>query len=193
MRTVSIILLVLGVFLGGCALSPQMVTLTPLVDAAVPITGHNRTLALRVVDARPDAVLGLRGGVYPTATITANSPVDGSVRRALSERLSSVGFRIADGDHPRGLTVNIIRLSYQADPVGAGATLNDIRVQATLEAEAYNPNRRHTARYRHQRVQRAIGYPSAAANEALINQVLADGLRQLLQDGALLDVLAETG
>lgn len=185
-------LFVLGsLLLGGCALSPQTVMLTPLVDVAVPVSGQGRTLRLQVEDIDPDSALGVRGGIYPTATVRPASPVDNAVRRALSERLSSAGFRIVDTDHPIGLTVTVVELSYRSVPIGTAASVNDIVVQAILDAEAYNPNRRYGARYRHHRTERVLGYPSATANETLINAVLSETLRQLLQDRALLQLLTD--
>lgn len=190
------ILLAGMLLLQGCALSPQTVTLTPLVDAAVPTVGRGRPMALSVNDARETTAFGSRGGLYgDTALLVPGEDVAQSVRRALAERLTAAGFRVMPGGEaaPHALSVDIRRLSYRLEtPPGlAGGVINDARTEAILDAVLTHPAGRHGARYQAGSVRRVVGYPSEADNVALLNEVVAQALRQLLQDPRLQALLAE--
>lgn len=188
----SIVLLVSA----GCALSPQTVTLSPLVDAAVPNIGRGRPLALAVTDERSSAVFGSRGGLYgDTALITPGDDVALSVRRALAERLTAAGFQVLPpgATAPHALSVDIRQLDYRLEiPSGlGGGMLHDARTEAVLDAVLTHPEGRHGARYRAGSVRRMVGYPDEADNAALLNEVVTQVLRQLLQDPRLLALLTK--
>ncbi len=184
---------VLCLALAGCALSPQTVSLLPIVDVAMPDIGRDRPLALIVSDRRASPVLGSRGGLYgDTALITPRNPVDQTVRRALAERLTAAGFRVqpAGATAPLTLDVQIQQLGYRLDSQ-PGGLLNDARAEALLTATLSTGGQvRRSAQYRANSVRRVAGYPSEADNEALLNEVLGQSLRQLLQDPQLLSLLA---
>lgn len=192
----SALLLIVLLIPTGCALSPQTVTLTPLVDAAVPAIGRGRPLALTVSDTRASPVFGSRGGLYgDTALIMPGDDVAGSVRRALAERLTAAGFRVlpAGATAPHALSVDIRQLDYRLEtPPGLGSgMMHDARAEAILDAVLTHPGGQHGARYRAGSVRRVVGYPGEADNAALLNEVVAQSLRQLLQDPRLLALLTE--
>lgn len=192
----SILLAGMLLLLQSCALSPQTVTLTPLVDAAVPAVGRGRSMALTVNDARASEAFGSRGGLYgDTALIMSGEDVARSLRRALAERLTAAGFRIlpAGGTAPHTLSVDIRRLDYRLEtPSGlAGGVVHDARTEVVLDAVLAHPGGRHGARYQASSVRRVFGYPSEADNAALLNEVVAQALRQLLQDSQLQALLTE--
>jgi uncharacterized lipoprotein len=167
-----------------------------LVDVGVPAIGRNRPLALEVTDARDSPVFGSRGGLYgETALLTPRTEVAQSLRQALGERLAAAGFRIVTADTPDSvsLDVRIQQLDYRLDtPAGpGGGVVNDARAEAVLDAILTNAGRSHGARYQASSVRRVVGYPSEADNAALLNEVVAQSLRQLLQDPQLLALLAE--
>lgn len=187
--------MLLPIVLAGCALSPQTVTLTPLVDVGMPFTGHGRALELTVTDDRGQTVIGSRGGIYgDTALLTPRTDIAQTLRQALAERLSAAGFQVrpAQTTAPASLNVSLRQLHYQiGNPAGpAGSLLNDVRVEAVLEATARRDEQSRSAQYRASSVRRVLGYPSEADNEAMINESVDQTLRQLLQDPALLQLLA---
>src|SRR5581483_1191219 len=71
MSLAVVLIPLVGVF-AGCALAPQTVGLHPKVELpARPGFGKGNRVALEAVDARPEKLIGYRGGVMKTGPITA--------------------------------------------------------------------------------------------------------------------------
>lgn len=182
--------------LTGCALSPQTVTLSPLIDVGMPAIGHGRTLSLRVSDQRPQQAFGSRGGIYNgTALITPRNDVAQTLQRALAERLRAAGFRVVGSEEttPLGLAVQIQRIDYRVTQAQGlnGVLVNNAKVTAQLQATVHSGNRSSSGQYRASSVRQVLGYPSAAANDSMINDAVTEALRQLLQDPDLLALLRQ--
>ncbi len=180
--------------LAGCALSPQTVTLSPLIDVGMPQIGRGQTLALAVIDKRPRQSFGSRGGIYGgTAVITPANNVAQTLRQALAERLHAAGFRVATGETgtPLGLVVQIRQIHYQIKQIqGLGGSLvNNVQVTVQLDAMVHNANQSSSGQYQASSVRQVLGYPSTADNAVMINHAVAGALRQLLQDPQLLGLL----
>ena len=194
-------LLVVSVLLGvsGCALSPQTVAVLPAIDVRAEPIGRGRDILLEVLDQRPQQVIGARGGVYDTATITPRTDVVQGVEQALAERLQASGFNVSQGNTDSetvaelSLRVAVLTIDYQAQ---AGAQLgtplvNEIKLSAEIEAIVVNNNRRRAGQYQALSQRRQLGYPNAEENEIMINDVLAKALKQLLEDRSMLELLAQ--
>ena len=194
-------LLVVSVLLvvSGCALSPQTVAVLPAIDVRAEPIGRGRDILLEVLDQRPQQVIGARGGVYDTATITPRTDVVQGVEQALAERLQASGFNVSQGNTDSetvaelSLRVAVLTIDYQAQ---AGAQLgtplvNEIKLSAEIEALVVNNNRRRAGQYQALSQRRQLGYPNAEENEIMINDVLAKALKQLLEDRSMLELLAQ--
>lgn len=195
-RRVGVLSLLLLVGLGGCALSPQTVTLSPLIDVGVPQIGHGRVLALTVTDQRPRQSFGSRGGIYgATATIRPGGNVAQTLRRALAERLRAAGFRVVAGAASNGLqlAVQIHQIHYQIKQAqGLGGTLvNNVQVTVQINATVHSGSQSSSGQYQASSVRQVLGYPSAADNATMINVAVDRALRQLLQDPQLLSLLRQ--
>jgi len=182
--------IVLAATLGGCALSPQTVAIKPLIDARSYPIGRGRSLALEVVDQRPVAHFGTRGGLYDTAFISPRTEVAPVIRQALAERLGADGFKVTldQASAPLAIRVEIQRIDYIAsgDPMK-----KEVRVEAAIRAVTRNGGRTLTSQYRASKTHQVLTPPDEVENEAIINEVVAEALRRLLQDGALLDLLGQ--
>ena len=176
----------------ACALSPQSITLNPVLNVAVPTQAQTRTITLQVLDLRSNKAFGTRGGVYDTALITPRLEVAQALYRALAERLQSANFQISDTDSttlPR-LEIRIERIDYGLTPVIAGGLLNEIKVNALIRATVLNDNRVLSGQYQATSARRLNAYPSAQKNETLLNEVIGKALQSLLADQELIALLS---
>lgn len=174
--------------LGGCALSPQLVTVQPLVDVAAAPVGRGRMLGLEVVDTRAQPEFGTRGGVYATATVGPHNDVAAAVRRALAERLSAARFVVTppQAAAPVGLRVEIIRIAYQT---GGSPVVGEVRASAQVRAIVRNGAYTFTGDYTANSARQVVGPPGAAENEKIINEIVSQSLQHMLSDRKLLEAL----
>ena len=188
-------ILVLIVFLPivqGCALSPQSITLNPVLNVTVPPQAQTQTIVLKVLDLRPNKAFGTRGGVYDTALITPRTDVAQTLYRVLAERLQNGNFQLGASDNATlpMLEVRIERIDYGLTSVIAGGLFNEIKVNALIQATAHNAGRALSGQYQAASTRRVSAYPSAQQNEALLNEVVGRALQSLLADQELLAVLS---
>jgi uncharacterized lipoprotein YajG len=152
-------------------------------------------LALAVADQRPQKAFGTRGGVYNTALITPRTDVAQAIQRVLAERLGASGFQVVpwqQGLEP-SLRVMVSSVDYvvnQASTIG-GPLINEVRVHAVIEAIAINTGMSRSGHYQANSARRQVGFLSAPDNEFIINEVIAQALKQLLQDQNILNLLAQ--
>lgn len=178
--------------LGGCALSPQLVTLHPNPRVPDANVGHGSPVQVRVVDRREDQVIGTRGGVYgKTALIRTANDLSVAIRQTVRNSLQRLGFDTTGvgRDAPR-LTVEICGLSYVPDD---GALVSWVRTRACLRAVAKRGDTTYRATFRTRVKHQLLLTPDAEHNEAMITQVLERSLERLLNDDTLLQFLAGIG
>ncbi|MDQ2695570.1 MAG: YajG family lipoprotein [Pseudomonadota bacterium] len=191
MRILSALIMVVvaAMLLGSCALSPQTVALTPRVDAPSQPIGQGRTLALEVVDRRPERNFGSRGGTYQTAVISPRTDVDLAVRQALTERLRASQFNVVpyQPDAPLAMQVEILQIAYQVQEVGL---LKDIHARSAIQATVRNGPTTLSGRYQANSARRELFWPNETENEAIINEVVGEALKRLFQDQAIVNLLA---
>lgn len=181
-------LAMLMIVFAGCAVSPQTVKFKPLIDAPSYPIGRGRDLVIQVVDKRPVQQFGYRGGIYDTAQISPSNDVANMVRRALAERLSASDFVVKppQAQAPLSMRVEIQAIEYTS----SGSPLIDkVHVRCALRAITRNGANTLTTHYQIENLHRVLGFPSAAQNEAFLNEAMAQILRQLLQDKAVLNLL----
>jgi uncharacterized lipoprotein len=180
----------------SCGLSPQSIALNPLVDVRAEPIGRGRVLMLTVTDQRPQPAFGTRGGVYDTALIVPRTEVAQAIQRVLAERLRASGFKVLQGQQ-QGLELSmhvmIKSIDYvinEASAIG-GPLINEVRVHAIIEAVVNNVGMIRSGNYQANSARRQVGYLSAPDNEIIINEVIAQVLKQLLQDQNILALLAQ--
>jgi uncharacterized lipoprotein YajG len=177
----------------GCALSPQSITLRPTLNIAIPALSQSRPLALTVLDERTQKAFGARGGIYATSLITARTEVAQTLRRALTERLQSANFQVLEPSQITGqsaaLDVRIQQIDYRVTERIVGGLLNEVRVAALFDATARNNGRLHHGEYQAIGTRQFNGYPNAAQNQALLNEIVGKALQGILSEPELLAVL----
>jgi uncharacterized lipoprotein len=178
--------LVAALLFSGCAMSPQVISVQPVLDtAALPQDGASTTLALAVTDARANAVVGYRGGVYDTATITMAEDMTARVQTELAKALAARGFSVAPAGTP--FTVNLlVELAELGYSVTQGQVTRTVEVTSLLRARSQAGEVTRTGEYRDTRTQEFVKPPSDAENSALINEVLSAALQRLAADADLL-------
>ena len=169
----------------GCALSPQVINIRPVLSTPSTATAKSpETLALKVEDDRTDTVIGYRGGVYATATLTAAPDMTGRVYRELARIFTARGYTVK----PRGpadisLTVKIASLGYK---VAEKNLVRTVETSAVMRATSMAGGRSRTGEYRDRRTKQMVSVPSEADNQKLVNAILSSVLQQLVSDPDLL-------
>lgn len=177
------------VLLGGCALSPQQVSLAP--DPTVPAAnvGHNAPVEVTVVDEREDEAFGTRGGPYQdTALIRPANDLEAVVGDIVRNGLQKQGFNAYNpADGATQLTVHIRTLSYVPE---SGSVVNRVTTRSELRAVAKRPEATHRATFRSKVEHDTPFTPDARRNEEMMTDVLQRSLERLLADSELLAFLA---
>jgi len=189
-RTALVTLLML-LGLGACALSPQVVTVDPEVTAPSATAGNGTAVALDVVDARGNPVIGHRGGVYSkTATISTTDDMTATVRRRLSAALENAGYRVVGAGSAPVLHVEIAGLDYS---VNKQEVSREVTTVARINAVFRKGNKTYNNTYTVTRHKKMLFAPGEDENAKLINATLAAALQRLLDDNELLGLINATG
>ena len=171
----------------ACALSPQQVQVRPELSLpqGLPAGQPGRTVALQVSDARGTNVVGKRGGVYETATITTDPAMTITVRDELGRILTARGYQVVDTGQEADirLIVEIASLDYG---VTQQKVTKLIETTATVRAVSRSGDSQRTGEYSDRRTKEVVKAPSAADNEELVNAVLSAALQRVVADADLL-------
>lgn len=181
--------LALTLLLGGCALSPQQVLVQPKVQVPSSNQGHNLPVKVIAVDARGKQAFGSRGGVYSdTATIGPSNDVRQAIADSVRQGLQSLGFNAYNpGDNATSLEVRLKKLDYVPND---SAMLHKVTVSLELDAIAKRGDTTHTATYKTSVNHKSPFPPSQADNQKMINDILSQGIQDMLQDPKMIAFLA---
>ena len=174
------------VLASGCALSPQTVNIHPALDISrLSSRAQGTSIALAVSDARSNRVVGYRGGVYATASITTDANLSAAVRTELARALGKLGYRVVDdgANADIALSVELAGLGYK---VTEDRVTRTIETTATVRGRSTAGSITRTGEYRDRRTKEVVKAPSEADNEELLNQVLSAVLQRLVSDPDLL-------
>jgi uncharacterized lipoprotein len=177
--------------LAGCALSPQQLDPQPKINAQINPIGQGQPVMVRVVDGRPSAVLGTRGGLYAdTSNISVQSTA--VVPRLQAETEAAVrllGFTPSAGaTNVPQLTLTLSDLKYQSPKESNYVT--EANISATFQADVQNSARHYTGRYSASMNQRFGMAPNQETNTKLVSQVLSDALSRVFKDQTIGQVLS---
>lgn len=170
--------------LAGCALSPQQLTIQPVLPLEGDSWGRGVPLTVIGEDGRSDPVLGSRGGVYgETSTLTISNDLGMAMARAANGYLATQGFQINPTDSSaKRLRIIVEELSYEAPDEKIG---RETRIVAVLRAEAEHGGDSISGRYRSVAEYRSVTRPGADDNTRWINQVLTDTMQRMFSDPKL--------
>jgi uncharacterized lipoprotein len=183
--------LLAGVLLAACALSPQIVSIRPVLEAGGERSiGQQAIVALSVLDTRTSTIIGQRGGIYErTATISTEGDITGPVRGELAKILQALNFAVVEPGGPADvtLTVHIERIAYAA---WGGDFVRGVRTDASVRVAAERGSRTFTGTYRGNHEKDTLTAPNAEENEALINAAISKVLQRVVSDAELLRFMA---
>ena len=168
------------VLLYGCALSPQIISVSPSLDTAEATRRQtDNTISIRVSDSRPMTVVGSRGGIYrETSTLTTADNMTSNIREALTSAFNGLGYNVASSGGIV-LTVNISELLYNIERNNA---VNTITTSATVNVTCQNPSNTLNNDYKITDKKDYIKAPSQQENERIINTTLASALNRIFND-----------
>ena len=165
--------------LAGCAHSPQQLDPTPKITGTINPVGQGQPVSVRVVDGRPSATLGTRGGLYPetSAVIVPKEKVVPKLQAQAEAAVRLLGFTPSPNAYnaPQ-LTLTLAELKYQSPMEGLYVT--EATIGATFRIEVQNGGRRYTGRYGASLDQRFGMAPNEQTNTKLVSEVLSDALRR---------------
>jgi len=184
------LLALVGLVLGGCAVSPQQVEVRPSLPLDADTWGRSLPVAVQVEDRREETILGSRGGIYgESSTVTVSNDLGLAVGRAVNAYLATQGFQTnAAGEGATRLRITVEELTYEAPDTRLG---QETRLTAALRAEARRDGQAVNGRYQAEAVHRSVNRPGAETNQRWINQVLSDVLRRMLDDPRLREFLRQ--
>lgn len=185
-RLFSALILLSGLSLAGCGLSPQQLNPQPQFTGAIVAVGQGQPVQVRVTDGRASPVLGTRGGLYPeTSTISVAGPtILPKLQAQVEAAVRLMGFTPMPGaiNAPQ-LTVTLSDLKYQSPKDEAYVT--EANISTILTVDVQNGNRRYNGRYSASMNQRSGMAPNEETNNQLVSEVLSDALTKLVRDPAI--------
>ena len=189
MRAIAI-MLAGGLGLSACALSPQQVALTPALSSLAVGSGQGRTLAIVVKDQRDTPVVGDRGGLYSgTSHITLSGDVPALLQDQLAKLFQARGF-VMDDQAGLQLELYLDELIYRVEKQ---EVLQQVRIVASISVKAVTEYATFNNRFRAQKIEQVLRYPSEEQNAAWLNDVVQTALTRALTDQGLLAFIARHG
>ena len=172
----------------SCALSPQTIQISPLIGAGPTAPANNTQLAVEVRDSRQSEVIGYRGGVYDTASISTAGDIAASLQSEITRVYRDLGFQIAErgAASDARLVITVEQLNYTARQ---DKLLWTIEVSAIINAEAITGSRTTSNKIEDRLSKEFPKSPSVAQNANLINDVISRVLERIVQDPAMLSAL----
>lgn len=186
MRSRSLLLFALPLFLCACALSPQQVTIKPTLKPESSNIGEGRTLSVEVVDERASDVIGSRGGMYKdTSLITLANDLPAAIRDAAVKQFQAMGFKVQSGPGASAdIRIAVDTLSY-SDPESSSVGF-EVALESVLRVEARQNGDTYNGRYQVKTTKTYATVPGRERNEEMINETLSGALQRLFSDPKLL-------
>ncbi len=178
-------------FLGGCAFTPQAVTLQPDLYQVSSTIGDNKTVKINVVDERTKSTLGTRGARGVGAELTIQGDLVEIVKGTLTRGLTSKGFHVPINsvENERELRVELRSLEYRLVVGFWSGTLN---TESAMKGICIlNKSRPYEKLYLGEHKESVQVVQFAEANNKYVNNALSASINKMLSDKALLQCLAQ--
>ena len=173
--------------LGGCAMSPQQVAVTPEVRLEVSEPVSTGVIGITVYDERPSSILGSRGGVYgETSMISTGEDFAVNIRAAAEKALQQIGLEVSSAQDVPQFQLYIDNFTYEV----LDSYFQDIEIKAAAHVVVTREGQRFTGRYSSDLNRRLMTAPSDKRNDEMVNQVLDDVLVRMFSDESLKAFLA---
>lgn len=181
----KIVLGLMVLFLSGCAFNKQVVTLNPNVVVPKSAVGAGVTVALKVVDERPNTSLGHRGTAYGAAAeITTSQDMAQLIQEKIRKGLEDRGYKVVAGGSSadRQLSFELRDLTYSTS---TGFWTGGVEIAGALKTVGRSGSSNYEQLYRVSDKQRVVVVPTADTNAAWMNTALSELLQKVFSDTAL--------
>ena len=188
MKKINTFLLMFFITLCGCALSPQIIEIDPVIKVDA-VSAKPTRLWLEVADTRGSKIIGKRGGIYKeTSDITTGDNMTTNLHHNLSKALNNLGYQVtAKGEtSDADVIVRITNISYSAY---TEKLLNKVELKVTVDVIARKNSKEFTGGFSATRKKDYVKAPSIEENEEIVNETLALVLQNLLSDRDLIQFL----
>ena len=188
MRRIGI--LCICIFLiSGCVYIDQNLRLTPDADITKENVGHDKKVALRVVDDRDEQLIGNRGYYGFGAKITTEQDLEEILYDIIYKGLTQKGFipvKIDESD--TALKVELRVLEYKtAMGLWTGGNIGTAAVKAIVTLPS---GKTYEKSYRGQKDVRTLWAATQETNARVVNGALTQVINSMFQDKELLKFLA---
>lgn len=184
MKNINIIFLLAIFIISGCALSPQIIEIDPVIEVDTAVVKPVK-IRLDVVDARSSEIIGKRGGIYKeTSDISTSKNMTSNLRHNLSKVLNKLGYQIANksDSSDADLIVKITNINYSAY---TEKLLNKVELKVAVDVIAHKNNKEFTGGFNATRKKDYVTVPGIEDNEVIVNETLAIVLQNMLKDNDL--------
>ena len=169
-------------FVAACALQPQTLPITPQVDLAnAPPRGNGRTLALDVIDGRPDNVVGYRDPADTNSAITTAPETIRVIKRAVEQAYGNLGFQVVGTGEPADITleVRLTELGYSRDK---SRMVENVTTGATVEVTSVMHTKSVTGTFHDGQGRENLLRPNLQENAEIMNKHLGAALSRMVAD-----------
>ncbi|MBF0205153.1 MAG: hypothetical protein HQK67_12825 [Desulfamplus sp.] len=174
----------------ACADKPQNVKLMPDVPVIESNQGKGKMITVKVEDKRPNSVIGYRGStdIANGGEITLSQSLEKLVLYESIKGLMKKGFNplVCKADENPTLKIEIDLFKYYTS---TSFWTGGVHTKATIKAMAVANRRHYENVYTVSNEKRNVVVSTTAQNEQLINEMLNDVLKKLLDDNQLIDFL----
>ncbi|OED50489.1 hypothetical protein ACH42_01095 [Endozoicomonas sp. (ex Bugula neritina AB1)] len=179
-QRLSIISLGILLVLGGCAMSPQSISVNPKVELAESVKNTaDGSVSVTVFDERLSPVVGYRGGVYEATAITTSDNLAVALRSVTEQSLQEMGMTATASHNIPQFQIYLDTLEYK---VPDGSYVTQVDVKAKIRAVLFNGSERFEGSYSVDITERVAKAPSDKKNQELVDKVLGDVLGRLFAD-----------
>jgi uncharacterized lipoprotein YajG len=184
-----ILLVAIASLLDGCAWVSQRATLTLSPQIAESTIGNGVIVPVRVLDRRPNRVIGYRGLDSKNASITTGQDLAALVQEKILDGLQRKGFRALpySGQPADVLTVEIRQLDYSTDlEYWKGIVQTTCTLHAAISRNGAVFDRTYLGAYK----ENTVEAPRAKTNERLISAAMTAAVQRFFEDDHLAAFLA---
>lgn len=170
----------------SCALSPQVIPVTPVLEAHRTGDSAAENIFIQVKDNRVSPDLGYRGGVYETAVISTAADITDSIQRGLASTLGAAGYEVsADGKQADlVLVIEIDSLAYTAQQKNV---LWNIEIVAMISATVKRGSTEKSVQIQDRLTREFAKAPSDRENITIINNVINKALQRVIDNRSLFE------
>jgi uncharacterized lipoprotein YajG len=184
-----VLVLAIASLLNGCAWVSQSATLTLAPRVAESGIGNGVIVPVRVLDRRPNPVIGYRGLDSKNASITTGQDLAALFQQKILDGLQRKGFRALpySGQTAAVLTIEIRQLDYTTDmEYWKGIVQTSCTLRAVISKGGAVFDRTYLGAHK----ESAVEAPRAKTNERLISAAMTAAVQRFFEDDHLAAFLA---